>query len=81
MTCLVFLELNGYEFTAPEDALVEIVFAFARSELTKADIAVFLCKWTAKWGQYDQAPLDHVQRLEHSIEMIRQRSFKSPRAH
>ena len=46
MACLVFLELNGYEFTAPEKALEEIVFAFARGEMSKSDIAIFVRKWT-----------------------------------
>ena len=44
--CLVFLELNGYEFTAPEKELAEIVFALARGEVSKADIAIFVRNWT-----------------------------------
>ena len=44
--CLVFLELNGYEFTAPEKELVEIVFALARGEVSKADITIFVRNWT-----------------------------------
>lgn len=48
VACLVFLDLNGYEFTAPENELAEIVFALARGEVTKADIAIFVRKWTAK---------------------------------
>lgn len=48
VVCLVFLELNGYEFTAPEKELAEIVFALARGEVTKADIAIFVRKWTAR---------------------------------
>ena len=47
VACLVFLELNGYEFTAPEKKLAEIVFALARGEVSKADIAIFVRKWTA----------------------------------
>ena len=47
LACLVFLELNGYEFTAPEKELEEIVFAIARGEMSKADIAIFVRKWTA----------------------------------
>ncbi len=43
---LVFLELNGYEFTAPEKELAEIVFALARGEVSKADITIFVRKWT-----------------------------------
>lgn len=48
VACLVFLELNGYEFTAPEEELAEIVLALARGEVTKADIAIFVRKWTSK---------------------------------
>lgn len=48
VVCLVFLELNGYEFTAPEKELAEIVFALARGEVTKADFAIFVRKWTAR---------------------------------
>ena len=48
VACLVFLELNGYEFAAPENELTEIVFALARGEVTKADIAIFVRKWTSK---------------------------------
>ena len=44
--CLVFLELNGYEITAPEEDLAEIVFALARGEVSKADIVFFLRKWS-----------------------------------
>lgn len=46
--CLVFLELNDCEFIAPEEELAEIVFALARGEVTKADIAIFVRKWTSK---------------------------------
>jgi death-on-curing protein len=48
VACLVFLELNGYEFTAPEEELAEIVLALARGEVTKTDIAIFVRKWTSK---------------------------------
>lgn len=48
VACLVFLELNGYEFTAPERELADIVFALARGDVTKADIAVFVRKWASE---------------------------------
>ncbi len=48
VACLVFLELNGYEFTAPQKELAEIVFALARGELAKADIAIFVRKRTVR---------------------------------
>ncbi len=44
VACLVFLELNGYEFTAPDKELAEIVFALAQGEVSKADIAIFMRK-------------------------------------
>jgi len=48
VSCLVFLELNGYEFTAPEKELADIVFALARGDVTKADIAIFVRKWASE---------------------------------
>ena len=48
VACLVFLELNGYEFTAPEKDLSEIVFALARGEVAKADVAIFVRNWTTR---------------------------------
>ena len=48
VACLVFLELNGYAFTASEKELPEIVFALARGEMAKADIAIFVRKWAAR---------------------------------
>ncbi len=48
VACLVFLELNGYEFTAPEKELADIVFALARGDVTKADIAVYVRKWASE---------------------------------
>ena len=48
VTCLVFLALNGYEFTAPEKELAEIVFALACGKLAKSDIAIFVRKWTVR---------------------------------
>jgi death on curing protein len=45
VACLVFLELNGYEFTAPEEELSAIIFALARSDVSKAEIAIFVRKW------------------------------------
>jgi death on curing protein len=48
VACLVFLELNGCEFTAPDKELAEIVFALARGEVSKADVAVFVRKWTVR---------------------------------
>ena len=43
----VFLALNGHDFQAPEDDLAETVLAVARGELGKAEVTVFLRRWTA----------------------------------
>ena len=42
VTALVFFELNGFDFDAPEDDFTEMVLAVARGELGKADVAVFI---------------------------------------
>ena len=46
MTALVFLDLNGFVFYAPEDDLAEMVLAVARGELGKTDVAVFIRRFT-----------------------------------
>jgi death-on-curing protein len=47
---LVFLLLNGYDFDAPEDELAETVLAVARDEIDKAELAVFIRRWSRKPG-------------------------------
>ncbi|WP_245153395.1 hypothetical protein [Chlorobaculum sp. 24CR] len=44
VSAIVFLALNGYDFKAPEDDLVEMVYGVARSEVEKADVALFMRK-------------------------------------
>jgi death on curing protein len=39
---IVFLALNGYDFTAPSGDLYDFVMALARGERTKAEAAIFL---------------------------------------
>jgi len=46
VTALVFLELNGFDFDAPEDDFAEMVLAVARGELGKPDVAVFIRRFT-----------------------------------
>ena len=46
VAALVFLALNGYDFDAPEEDLAEMVLSVARGELDKADVAVFLRRWS-----------------------------------
>jgi death-on-curing protein len=46
VAALVFLALNGFEFTAPEDELVEMVLAVARGEMDKVHVAVCIRSWS-----------------------------------
>ena len=46
VAALVFLILNGFDLTAPEDELAEMVLAVARGELDKAQVAVFIRSWS-----------------------------------
>lgn len=45
---LVFLALNRIEFHATQDDFVEMVLAVAQGEMNKAQIAVFIHKWSKK---------------------------------
>jgi death-on-curing protein len=46
VAALVFLVLNGYDFDAPEDDFAEMVLAVARGEIDKAEVAVFIRRWS-----------------------------------
>ena len=46
VAALVFQALNGFDFTAPEDDLVEMVLAVARDEMDKAQVAVCIRSWS-----------------------------------
>jgi death-on-curing protein len=48
VAALVFLLLNGYDCNAPEDDLADLVFAMARGESDKAQVAVFIRQWCIK---------------------------------
>jgi len=48
VAAIVFLILNGYDFDAPEDEFVEMVLSVARSELDKADVAIFIHRCSKK---------------------------------
>ncbi len=48
VAALVFLALNGYDFDATQDAFAEMVMAVARGELGKAEVAVFIRRWSRK---------------------------------
>ena len=45
---LIFLALNGYEFDAPEDDFADMVMAVARGEIDKAEVAVFIRRWSRR---------------------------------
>jgi death-on-curing protein len=45
VAALVFLDMNGWDFTAPADDLAETVWAVARGDMGKAEVAVFLRRW------------------------------------
>jgi death-on-curing protein len=46
VAALIFLSLNGYDFDAPEDDFADMVLAVARGELDKAEVAVFIRRWS-----------------------------------
>lgn len=48
VSALVFLALNGYDFTAPQNTLAARVFALAGGELAKVDVAIFIRKWAVR---------------------------------
>lgn len=46
VAALVFLLLNGYELDAPEDDLAQMVLAVAIGDANKAELAVFIRRWS-----------------------------------
>jgi len=46
VAALVFLDLNGFDFHAPEDDFAEMVLALARGEINKSQVAVFIHNWS-----------------------------------
>jgi death-on-curing protein len=46
VAALVFLLLNGHDFDAPEDDFAEVVLSVARGEIDKAEVAVFIRRWS-----------------------------------
>jgi death-on-curing protein len=46
VAALVFLALNAFDFTAPEDELVEMVLAIVWGEMDKAQVAVCIRSWS-----------------------------------
>jgi death-on-curing protein len=50
VAALVFLALNGYDFDAPEDDFADMVLAVARGEMSKAEVAGFIHRWSRPAG-------------------------------
>ncbi|MEI6613905.1 MAG: type II toxin-antitoxin system death-on-curing family toxin [Chrysiogenales bacterium] len=48
VAALVFLILNGCDFNAPENKLVDVVVAIAAGKMAKAELALFFRKWVKK---------------------------------
>jgi death-on-curing protein len=46
VAALVFLLLNGHNFDAPEDEFAEMVLLVARGEIDKAEVTVFIRRWS-----------------------------------
>jgi death on curing protein len=46
VAALIFLALNNFDFDAPEDDFAEMVLAVVRGDLDKADVAVFIRRFT-----------------------------------
>jgi death-on-curing protein len=46
VAALVFLDLNGFDFHAPEDDFAEMMLAVARGEINKSQVAVFIRNWS-----------------------------------
>lgn len=46
VSALVFLLLNGQELRAPEEELADVVLSVARGEIDKAEVALFMRKWS-----------------------------------
>ena len=46
VAAFVFLTLNGFDFDAPEDDFAEMVLSVACGKLDKADVAVFIRRFT-----------------------------------
>lgn len=44
MAAIIFLDLNGYDFDAPDDELTETVISTASGKMTKAELASFFRK-------------------------------------
>ena len=50
VAALVFLMLNGHDFNAPQDQFAEMVLAVAEGHMGKAEVAIFLRRWSEHLG-------------------------------
>lgn len=48
VACLVFLDLNGYELTAPEDEFEKLVWDVAQNKIDKDQVQTFIQKHARK---------------------------------
>jgi death-on-curing protein len=48
MATYVFLILNGYQLTAPEDSFTDLVINVARGKSSKPEVAAYLRRWSLK---------------------------------
>ena len=48
MSALVFLELNGYDFDATDDELINIVLLVASSKITKESLSLFFRQYSRR---------------------------------
>jgi death-on-curing protein len=47
-SALVFLDINGYEFTCPEELVYETMMKVANSEIKKQELGVYFKKYSKK---------------------------------
>lgn len=48
VAALIFLDLNDYEFTAPEEEFANMVLDVAQGKITKTEITIFMRQWSTK---------------------------------
>ena len=46
VAALIFLDLNGLDLSGPEDDFAQMILAVAGGEMDKAEVAVFLKRWS-----------------------------------
>lgn len=55
----IFLLLNGYELTAPEDEVVEMILGIANKKYTREELENWICFWSRDFdARYLSVPTD-----------------------